>query len=223
MRCFSYILIISFAISGIVKAQNAYQQMDHTNYRDSEAFNQTINTNAFNAETLNACIFFATNEIRAKKKLPLVSYHQLLEQAAMLHSKDMTELDFFSHTNPKVKEHRETSDRANKVGIETPYIAENIIEGFILEYEANSKVYPEGSGIFSDPKTGENIKTRTYLELSDNLLSLWMKSEGHKENILSKDALQLGCGSAIYFMPDFNNMPMVKATQCFQWFEEIPE
>ena len=48
-----------------------------------------------------------------------------------------------------------------------------------------------------------------------------MNSPPHKENILSKNNLQLGCGVAIYFDKDFNGMPMVKATQAFQQYEPI--
>lgn len=219
MRLLSNILLL--LLSAPLFSQTIYDEIDHTNFRDYETFHTIIETNKLNTELLNACIFFATNDIRVKKKLSVLEHHPLLEEAAMLHSNEMVELDFFDHTNRKIKAHSEPNDRAQSVGISTPYIAENIIEGFILEYEAGFEVVPYAPGVFINPTSRDTLQARTYLELTDSMLSLWMNSKGHRENILSKEALQLGCGGALYLMRDFNDMPVIRATQCFQWFQVI--
>lgn len=205
----------------LVAAQSLYDNYNHSNYRNCKAFRTTISIDAFEAPLLNACLFFATNEIRVQHKLKILSYHPKLEKAATTHSVDMVKYNFFDHTNNKVKAHREPDNRARISGIRNPFIAENIAEGFVLNYEPESEVIPKDAGIFIDPKTNKPLAIRSYLELSDYLMNSWMESDGHRENILSKDALQLGCGNALFYMSDFNNMPVVKATQCFQWFEII--
>ncbi len=203
-------------------AQSVYEKYDYKNFRKNKDFNQEIDIDHFNAELLNACIFFATNEIRVKHKLAVLEYHSALEKAASLHSHEMAEKNFFSHYNEKVKKYHEPNDRARFVGITNPHLAENIVEGFILNYKAGAEVIPIAPGTFALPGgKNEPINTRTYLELTDQLLDDWMHSKGHKANILSDKAFQLGCGTALYFMKDFNDMPAVKATQCFQEFEVI--
>jgi uncharacterized protein YkwD len=202
-------------------AQDLYRKYDYTNFRNSELFNQTIDVKNFNDKWLNACLFFATNEIRVSNKLSPLIHHEALEKAAWIHSKDMAEMDFFGHTNKKKKRHREPSDRATIAGILNPSIAENIIEGFVIKYTSNTRVIAGNPGVFKDPETKAPLATHSYISLTDELLRLWMQSEGHRENILSPKAVQLGCGTYLYFMEDFNRMPAVKATQNFQWYELV--
>jgi hypothetical protein len=48
-----------------------------------------------------------------------------------------------------------------------------------------------------------------------------MNSPGHRKNILSKDALQLGCGAAFFLTTEFNDMPTFYIVQNFQCFEPV--
>ncbi len=216
-----FILLLYFLGIQILLAQSVYTEMDYRNYRNHPAFQKTIDPQDFDPALLNACIFFATNAIRAKQELTILSYHAALEEAATLHSQDMAKYNFFSHTNPKNKKHREADDRARIAGVANPHLTENIIEGFILQYRSGMQVIPVEPGVFRNPETNKLISAHTYLSLSDALLEGWMNSTGHRENILSDKAVELGCGVALYTMDDFNQMPAVKATQNFQWFEKI--
>lgn len=204
-----------------IQAQSIYKNLNHNNFRSHTEFNELINPSDFKPELLNAAIFFATNEVRAKKNLSILTYHPKLEKAAGIHSEDMAKYSFFDHTNPKSKNHREPSDRAQAAGIKNPKIAENIVEGFILRYKSGENVIIKETGVFVDPKTNKRLPFNTYIELADQLMDMWMHSKGHRSNILSDKALQLGCGTALYFMHDYNEMPAVKATQNFQWFENV--
>jgi uncharacterized protein YkwD len=220
MRILNLLLLVSLELSTIC-SQALYAQLNHTDFRDYKPFHQTIEPKTFDASILNACIFFATNEVRVKHKLPPLKYHLALEASSTIHSKDMAELDFFNHSNKKIKNHREPEDRAREAGITNPHIAENIIEGFVLNYQSGKEVIADSPGKFIDAKTKEPLDTLTYLELTDNLIEMWMNSEGHRANILSSKAIELGCGTALYYMKNFNDMPAVKATQNFQWFEYV--
>jgi uncharacterized protein YkwD len=212
-------LIILVFTSLKLFSQNVYDSLTISNFREYKPFNTMVDPQNFNAGLLNVAVFFATNEIRKDHNLPQLNYNKALEVTAMMHSEDMAKSNFFSHTNTKNKKHKNPEDRAKLAGIKNPHIAENIVEGFILQYNSNEDVYTGDPGIFYKYENNTPVERRTYLELADELLNLWMNSEGHRANILSKDALELGCGSAFYNMKDFNDMPAVKATQNFQWFE----
>jgi uncharacterized protein YkwD len=219
MHKISLYILISFICSHLV-AQDIYKLYNQTNFRKSDTFKETIVPEAFDAALLNACIFFATNEIRAKKRLPILAYHKALEDASEMHSQDMVNDNFFNHINHLNTARKTPDDRARIAGINNPYIAENIIEGFVIKFNKKVEFYAGDNGEFIDPKTGKPFEYHTYLSLSDKLLSDWMDSEGHRKNILSENGKQLGCGAVFYLNPQ-HAVPSVMVTQSFQWFEEI--
>ncbi len=218
-----YILLF---VPQLFTGQNTSQSHDYysltlDNFRDEPDFLETIDPEKIDLKRVNALAFFLTNEQRAKKRLPLLEYHPLLEEAAEIHSKEMVRLDFFDHINKKNKALREPPDRARAVGVANPYMAENIIESFVLDYKANTKVFTGSPGVFMLKQGGEPIPPRTYLALGESMIGDWMNSPMHRENILHKKAEQLGCGSAFYLKEDFNDMPAVLVTQNFQLHEKI--
>jgi len=215
------IVLMLYVSFGLVKAQDLYTEINTSNFRENPIFNQIIDTLEFQPAILNAAVFHLTNEIRLNKKLPAIGFNDKLAEAATMHSKDMAVLGFFSHTNTQNIKHKEPKDRARIIGIKNPHIAENIIEGFILKYSSGDPVIVKSPGIFLNPDTREHLPFHTYLTLAEVMIDSWMHSRGHKKNILSENAIQLGCGTYLYYMSDFNNMPTVKVTQCFQWFEPV--
>jgi uncharacterized protein YkwD len=221
MNCRLIILLFTILFPLVLKSQGIYDSLNLADFRKYEPFNTKIDVKDFNAEILNAAVFFATNEIRKKHKLPQLKYNASLGVAATMHSTDMAKGNFFNHTNYKNKKHKEPEDRAILAGIDNPHIAENIIEGFLLAYTSGDVVISGDPGIFYKDENYIPIPSRTYLELADELLRQWMDSDGHRTNILAKDAVELGCGSALFHMKDFNEMPCVKCTQNFQWFVPV--
>lgn len=170
--------------------RKSYQSVKIDTFREEEVFNKNVDFSKMDYPLLNACVFYLTNEIRSKKNLPLMEYATELETAAWNHSKQMAEKKFFSHENPKERNRKSTDDRARLAGIANPFIAENI---------ASRSGYE---------------KQMTYLQMAEKFIKQWMESSGHKENILSKKALQLGCGVFVLKNECF-------ATQCFQWFSKV--
>ena len=197
-----------------------YREITLENYRQQKAFNETIDFNSPDLIRLNAVLFFATNEVRVKQKLPVLEHSYRLEEAAAMHSCDMITQDFFSHFNPANRKKKTPNDRAGLAGILNPYVAENIAEEFGLEYKSGSNVYEMGEGQFSYLPEGKLIPARTYLSLAESLIDRWMHSPEHKKNILSPDALELGCGTCFFTDVKFNDMPTFMATQNFQWYEK---
>lgn len=214
-------IVFILLISTKAYTQEGYYEYSLSNFRDSPAFNDTIDPEHPKSEVLNAVVFYLTNEIRVNNKLPELVFNDGLEESAQLHSESMVNDDFFDHINPVSKEYRTPNDRARFVGIINPYLAENIVEGFVLKYKANEPVYCTEPGIFRYHPEDDPIGLHTYLSLGESLIDMWMHSPVHKANILSTNALQLGCGSAYFFRKDFYDMPAVLATQNFQFYEAV--
>lgn len=215
------ILILACLKQFVSLAQDSFYSYTTENFRDQQLFYDTIDPEVPDLARLNAAIFYLTNEVRKIKKLSEVKYHPKLEEAAEIHSESMVKYDFFSHINKRSKKLRDPNTRARSVGATNPYLAENIIETFVLEYTAGDKVYPGEQGVFRYKPDGDPITARTYISLGEVMLKAWMNSPDHRANILSKKAVQLGCGTAFYVKNDFNGMPAVIATQNFQLYEPL--
>jgi uncharacterized protein YkwD len=218
------IILISICIPsffGNVRMQESLYQYNPDNFRDVTRFNERVDPMHPDSERLNAVIFYLTNEIRQGNNLPVLKHNRVLEKCASLHSGNMVKYSFFDHTDRKHKNLRNPNDRARFVGINNPYLAENIMETFVLEYKSGEEVYTGGSGIFRKSPGTEPIQPYTYLRLGESLLEGWMNSPVHKSNILSSQAMELGCGTAFFFNKEFNDMPTVIATQNFQLYEPV--
>ncbi|MCG8696528.1 MAG: CAP domain-containing protein [Bacteroidales bacterium] len=214
------VIIGLICVCSSIYAKKLYE-MDVNKFREYKPFLDTIDIKKPDVDRINAAIFYVTNEVRIQRKLSPIEYCLPLERSSTLHSKDMIKYDFFSHTNSTNRIKRTPTDRAKLQGISNPYIAENIIQGFLLQYKNHTPVIEGKKGQFFDIKTRKEIKAHTYLSLAEVLVDRWMKSKGHRKNILSKDAVQLGCGAAVYTDADFNHMPSITATQNFQFYTNI--
>ena len=217
-------LLMVFGLT--VNAQNPtkeelYPTDGYRSFRKAPEFAVTIDFEHIDFNRLNEVIFHLTNEIRVENKLRPLQYSYELERAAVMHANDMVADGFFSHINSRDVAKSTPNDRAKLCQISNPFLAENIIEGFGLQYKANETVYLRGRGMFSKTPRGELIKPHTYLSLGEVLLDGWMNSREHRKNILSKDALQLGCGTAFFTSSDFNDMPTFYAVQNFQWYHPV--
>ncbi len=215
------LLVLFYFQLNITHAQENYYSLTTGTFRTQQVFQESIDLSNPDLTRLNAVIFHLTNEVRKKKRLKQLMYHPKLEEAATMHSESMVEYDFFSHINKHSKKLRDPNARASFVGIKNPYMAENIIETFLLEYIAGEDVYPGKSGEFRYHPDDDPIKARTYLSAGEVMVKAWMDSPDHRKNILSKEAIQLGCGTAFYVKNDFNGMPTAIATQNFQLYEPL--
>ena len=168
-----------------------YDTINYTNFRSNSIVNKTFVYEDPDYPLLNALLFFCTNEKRVHNKVLPLQYHKACEIAAYNHSKKMVELDFFAHYNIVDKTRASVELRAKLAGISNPAVAENVA------YKYLSYGY-------------------SYLEIADKFIDMWMKSEGHRNNILSEKGIQGGCGT-------FTDGQKIYATQVFQWFREIVE
>ena len=162
-----------------------YEQYTYNNYTDYTAFVEPIDLTAIDTELLEAAIFYETNRQRATHERAPLMYDHNLRMCAHNHSADMTELNFFDHNSPVAG--KETFyDRLEQVGYKDYTCAENIV---MCTLKAS---YAETARYMVEEK--------------------WMKSKGHRTNILRTSLTHLGCGASVYRE---NGNWYVKATQNF--------
>lgn len=144
---------------------------------------------------LAARIHERVNVERAKNDLPLLEWNEELTEIAREHSEDMSGKGYFSHTNRKGETPTERGARAGftcrkaygsgyRVGL-----AENLAQNNLF-HAVRYMVGPAG-------KTRERI-SKTLEEIAVSTVQGWMKSEGHRKNILNPafDTEGIGIGIA---------------------------
>lgn len=134
--------------------EEMYNQYTYSNYTNFAPFSQSKVSTGYDADLLEAAVFYETNRQRALHGLTVLKYDHNLMVSAHNHSVDMVNENFFSHTSP-VPGYTTMSDRLEKVGIQYREAAENIA--------------------LSSAGT-------TYVETARALVNQWMNSQGHREN-----------------------------------------
>lgn len=219
-----FLLLISAALTTSLFAEwndAKYTSATLANFRNHAELNRVISFENPDYRSIHAAIYFVTNEIRVKNKLPALEYSRNLEIAAYNHAKHMVEGGFFAHVNPRETSRKDPEARARLAGILNPHIAENIAISFAIRYKAGAAIYPRENGGFSYTPKGPIIETHTALSFADAVLEQWMNSAGHRANILSPKAKSVGAGAYLYIDTASMNMRKIKAVQNFQFFDPI--
>lgn len=144
-----------------------------------------LDREALDFPLLAAAIFHATNAARGAQRLRPLIYLSALQEAALEHSTDMATRGFFSHQNPHDPAKATASLRLEAKGITNMAMGENI----------SSLVAEE----------------HTYWTYARAVVTQWMKSPGHRANILGANYTHLGCGACACRCPNFHML----ATQNF--------
>lgn len=162
-----------------------YDEYTYKNYTKYSAFNQPIDENNYDLDLMEAAIFYETNRQRAKYKLSPLKHDANLSLCARNHSLDMVNYNFFSHESP-VPGKTVPQDRLAEVDRDGYTACENLV------FVSVRKSYAETAKYMVEEK--------------------WMKSKGHRANILRANMTYLGCGVAFYRDGDYF---YAKATQNF--------
>ncbi len=168
------------------------------------------------ADLLGPALFAETNARRLQFGLPPLRPLAALQTAAEDHALDMAEQGYLSHISSLVG--RETFLlRLEAVGITQGWRGENIAQGFALAYEEGLPFLPPsqtGEG-FRYPQSETDLPWKSVEEAVRSLLDQWLASPPHRANILSEDYRFLGVAGVVVDVPEFENMPMIKAVQLF--------
>lgn len=130
-------------------------------------------------------ILAQTNLRRADKNLPALTWEDHLAGTARYHSGDMGTRQFFSHINP-----------------------DNVGPFFRISKLHRRFIGGGGENIMKISKDSGDTGT-----MAKKIVTHWMNSTGHRQNILSKDYSALGVG--VVETPGQNNIPMLYVTQLF--------
>lgn len=144
---------------------------------------------------LTEAIFHETNKRRERQGLGAIEYLSDLNALACMHARAMIKKEFFGHINPYEQGQRTPQDRAQRIGLKPSFIAENIIQVPAIRYHSGEPVYirqEAGKTLFSRKPKGPPIERHTYLSFAESVLDRWMKSPGHRKNILAKEPRFLG-------------------------------
>lgn len=157
------------------------------------AFQGTLPRNGtHNRDLIAEAILVETNRARCAKGLRPLINNAPLQQAAGLHSQDMARLNFFSHTSP-VPGRETLAARVTQVGFRFQSAAENIIDARYMAYESGRRyqvIDPVRCAFaYAD---GQSIPPHTYASMARELVTRWMASNGHRENILNPAMRQHG-------------------------------
>lgn len=143
----------------------------------SEQKDRAQDNDGFSRQEVEQLVHEKINDIRKKSNLPKLSYRSELNIIARKHSQDMADRNYFSHYTP---ENKSFYDRYQENGfICNNYGGENIAKaqwGYSIQTNAGG------------------FKTVTNEAMAEAIVSMWMNSRGHKENILMKTWQTEGVG-----------------------------
>jgi uncharacterized protein YkwD len=135
--------------------------------RGTQCSDTDVVPDAGNVAVVRAAVLCLHNRERSARSLPALKEHPKLRQAAERHSDDMVTEGFFSHDSP---DGADIADRILGTG------------------------YARGAGW----SLGENIAWGTDdLATAAEIHRAWMRSPGHKANILRRQFREIGIGIAL--------------------------
>lgn len=154
-----------------------------------------------------------TNEERKKMGLPIFIEDTRLNDTARKHSEDMSINNYFAH-EAKDQNKRTVAMRLANKKITTIRSAENINVKFTLDVNNKKFTYRTDSNgkrcmYYS---TGGKVRQLTEDEMAEIAVDSWMKSPGHRKNILTPDFNRIGVGVAA---GKYNRLPALYMTQNF--------
>lgn len=171
--------------------EKVYAEHDWKSFMQLKDANEIVNPDNYDLHLLNASVFFSTNKLRDKKNMKQFRYSSTLRNAAIVHSYQMVEKNFFDHFNKRSIPLRSPDNRIQLFGTLASTAGENIDYTHI--------VLPSQT---------------TYAQLGELLVDDWFHSAPHKKNMLSKNFGALGCG-AFFETKNKDGVRYVKATQDF--------
>ena len=158
--------------------------------------------------SLEARIHTLINEQRQQNGLSILSSDSFLASIARGHSYDMSLRNFFEHTNPEGMDARARGEWAGYPCVRDyeTYYTEGISENIAMVYRYDTYknlIAPNGTVM----ETVYYWNTEEYI--ADKVVTGWMNSEGHRNNILDYHFQQEGIGvafasdNAIYITENF--------------------
>jgi uncharacterized protein YkwD len=171
--------------------EQVYRDKDQKGFYAMQEPNQVIDPDNYDLHLLGAAVFFATNKLRVSKGLKPFKYSGHLRDAAVIHTWQMVEKNFFDHFNNFTPALRSPEQRMKICGVNADAMAENVDYNHLLRSDHT-----------------------TYIQLAETIVDALYHSPPHRKNLLNKIYTQCGC-AAIFESKDKQGARYVKATQDF--------
>lgn len=211
-------LFVSLFITTSSFEDGAYAQYSWESFNRIEELSEPIDFAEPDYGLLNAAVFYVTNQERAQRNLPLLSFSPDLRNIADHHARAMAAHDFVSHFNVYEPRYRTMEQRSRVYGKEAH--AENVASNFLHQYRSNTYYTPKPARPYYEyyDSRRQLIPVLSYLEFAQNLVDDWMNSSGHRRNILFRELKSLGCAVRI---PEGagtrNEIPLAYCVQNFSY------
>src|SRR5688572_4346231 len=183
-----------FGSSAPATTQLDYFSMSPEDFARVPAANETINFDAPNHALLGAGILHETNRWRAKEGLKPLLHHPQVDEAAMIHVRDMVAKNYLAHEE-KGTETPHPIDRVRAAGLSPMLVAENIATASGIQYESGRPVFPlrqwKREGL-SYKENGPAIPAHTYRTFAAQVVKQWIDSPTHRASIMLPDARFMG-------------------------------
>jgi uncharacterized protein YkwD len=209
-------LLIASFIASAVEPAKLFTEYTPETFREMDRAKEDIDFTKIDDDLLSAAVFHETNRRRSQEKLSPLQYHVALRDAARMQSEIMAKRGSISHINPDLPEKKTPADRFRLAGLQPAFTAENVATAFGIEYMDGEQVYvreENGGKKFSREPDGQPIPMHSYVSFAEALLDAWMKSPGHRKNIVSTEPQYLAA-SCHPRMSD-KGMPMFYCAQAF--------
>ena len=168
-----------------------------------------VKIDSIDSDLLEWSIFIETNRQRKRLGILPLQFESRLWVGAKNHSQEMAELNYFDHNSP-VLENSTIKKRLIKVGIKNGFGGENIA---IHPLNKKSDVVFKPSDIKENEKYSCNKgPAYTYKNFAEDLVSRWLNSPPHRNNILNERFKFLGVGC---IHGRFKNIDVFYVTQNF--------
>ena len=149
----------------------------------------------FDRGLMATAIFHETNRVRHQLGLRVFLKEPKLDEAADLEAAVGRVTQPPSHTNPFPKIGTPLQ-RVEYVGLKPREVAVNIALLSIYDIDPDvgiGTVVRNGRRLLVHPDTLEELKPATYRDFAAKVVAAWMKSPGHRANLVSPTLLYLGC------------------------------
>lgn len=157
-----------------------------------------------NQSEIEQNIHYFINEQRKQNGLNPIDFDTDLQQVARYHSENMAEDGFFAHTSPNGET---IEDRYQQFGYECRVPTEG--NRYLTGAENIAYTYA-----YADVEMNGGLESNDGNEtkIAQMIVTQWMNSEGHRENILTQNWRQEGIG---VYITDVDSKTRVYATQNF--------
>jgi uncharacterized protein YkwD len=169
--------------------EKVYAEQDVNTFFQIKDIQQTVTIDSVDIHLLDACLFFAANKLRAMHQLPLLIFSDKLQNAAAMHSYQMSVHHFFAHENTYVNKLKDPELRIRYAGIRSTATAENCWKQSL-----------------------DADDTISYMRLAEEIIEGWYQSPGHRSNLMSR---QVKFMAVIAARESYHNEAYIVVTQDF--------